>query len=108
MHPLLYMYSFSLLLRNVEPKARHTTPVLSHEVFAGVLGIAGFGEEHAFVAGRFFLFADAAGLGGPSVLDWRDEWECASFLANLDFGCSFTLGLQIGRCVVWPHCCRKR
>lgn len=47
---------------NVEPETRHTTPVFPYEVFAGFLGIAGFGEEHALVAGGFLFFADTAGL----------------------------------------------
>lgn len=81
MHELLY--PSILFLRNVEAKARHTTPVLADEISAGVLGIAGVGEEHAFVAGRLLFFADAAGLCDRSAIDWTTKLECASFWRTL-------------------------
>ena len=48
--------------RHIKPVTRHAAPILSHEVLARLLRVGGAGEEHTFVAGGLFVFADAAGL----------------------------------------------
>jgi hypothetical protein len=50
-------------LRQIKPKPFHTTPVLADQVHACFLRIFRRGEQHALVAGGFFVFAHAAGLG---------------------------------------------
>lgn len=65
--PIPLFHSLACLLAcssscQIEAKTRHTTPVLSHQVLASFLWIGGGGEEHAFVAGGFLVFADTAGL----------------------------------------------
>jgi hypothetical protein len=49
--------------RQLKAKPRHTAPVLIDRGSAVFLWVRRVAEEHAFVAGGFFFFADAAGLG---------------------------------------------
>lgn len=48
--------------RDIEPKPFHTTPIPLHRTLTRFLRVVATAEEHAFVAGGFFVFADAAGL----------------------------------------------
>lgn len=57
--------SFILLYR--KPKPPHATPILIHHALAILLRIITIGEQHAFVASGFLVFADTAGLFRSSV-----------------------------------------
>lgn len=48
--------------RKIEAIVLHTTPILPDQILTCLLRVGGVGEEHAFVAGRLLVFADAAGL----------------------------------------------
>ena len=49
-----------------KPKPPHTAPVLIHHALAILLRIIAIGEQHAFVSGRFLVFADTARLAFSS------------------------------------------
>lgn len=59
--------SFALRSIHGEAKAPHAIPIFVYHPFAVSLWIIAVREEHAFVAGGFLVFANAAGLGKPSL-----------------------------------------
>ena len=46
----------------VESKPGHAAPILRDHVLTVLLRVVAIGEEHAFIAGRLFIFAHATGL----------------------------------------------
>ncbi len=46
----------------LKPIPRHALFIFTDQTLTVFLGVVGAGVEHAFVAGGFFVFADAAGL----------------------------------------------
>jgi predicted alpha/beta hydrolase len=52
-----------LIFSDLEAVAGHALSILTHEVGAFLLGVAGGGEEHALVALRFLFGTNTAWLG---------------------------------------------
>lgn len=91
------MHSFipSLYL---EPEALHANLVLLDGGKAVLGRIGGAGEEHAFVALRLFLFADATGLWQSRSVNRRLNPSTQSPVRSGSVRCELTLGFSC--CVV--------